>query len=579
MSAENSPLSGSLGIKKPPFHTASTGGLKRPWTQRSLSELFTDIPWRLIGRWIVASNPFYLLSALLMLQGIYMVSIDPQMFGQEQSQLAFNFSSLQIYELLLVLTALFLARHQLWHDTALLFWLENLFVFVPFILISQASMLENRGIWTWTLCLTATLFTSLRFTGWKYCLRSLILPPAVLLLGAALLVTNLVFPLYFREVIGRDSLAWSELSPKLWLWVLPAFVWAAVWFPRNSSTARRSLNRTWTPLAAYAIWTLATAVHLRCVDYLDGIRFNVSTLAALLWSAAWVFHLCLDRFVLPTNANLTRSLCLPLFTTALALGRPNSDLFLCLTALNCLLLGWMILRNRQDRTAREFLYVSAAALLAAMPEHLGNFAVPDFSREKLIILSIGAYLLWQSCRSRKAQGALIGSVITGLGTQYLLSHFDYSEQLALQNALLFGLAHSLFRIDSQKPAARAVWKAFAIALPIHSFVWGRIAGLDAALMILFGGLFLAGIYYLARLISGSWQSKLFVASAGTSILGIGVNHTIEVLRITPTGYLLVLGAFATFACGTAYALTRERWLSPHKNTLGEPPANISPVTH
>src|ERR1019366_6505194 len=59
-----------------------------------------------------ACNPFYLVSAARML---------------------FNFTSVQAYEILLVLTAIFLSRRSLWYDSTLLVGLENLLVFVPFI--------------------------------------------------------------------------------------------------------------------------------------------------------------------------------------------------------------------------------------------------------------------------------------------------------------------------------------------------------------------------------------------------------------------------------------------------------------
>src|SRR5271157_1446261 len=67
-----------------------------------------------------ACNPFYLVSAALLLYGCYRVSIDAPILSLESARLIFNFSSVQIYEVLLVLVAIFLARRCLWYDSTLL---------------------------------------------------------------------------------------------------------------------------------------------------------------------------------------------------------------------------------------------------------------------------------------------------------------------------------------------------------------------------------------------------------------------------------------------------------------------------
>ena len=100
-----------------------------------------------LGRLLLAGNPFYPLSAALLLYGLYLVSVDPQMFGQELAQLAFNFSSLELYEVLVVVTALLLARRALWYDATVLVLLENLLLLVPFLLISQATFLTRQATW------------------------------------------------------------------------------------------------------------------------------------------------------------------------------------------------------------------------------------------------------------------------------------------------------------------------------------------------------------------------------------------------------------------------------------------------
>src|SRR5215475_8651232 len=62
-------------------------------------------PSRPLSWWLrkfLACNPFYLVSAALLLYGCYRISIDPGVQGQNSLHLFFNFGSIQFYELLLV---------------------------------------------------------------------------------------------------------------------------------------------------------------------------------------------------------------------------------------------------------------------------------------------------------------------------------------------------------------------------------------------------------------------------------------------------------------------------------------------
>src|SRR6266536_2098838 len=105
------------------------------------------VPSRPLSYWLkrfLACNPFYLVSAALLLYGFYRISVDPGFVGQEIARLIFSFTSLQFYEVLLVITAVFLARRRIWYDSTLLVGLENLFLLVPFILISQAALIDKR---------------------------------------------------------------------------------------------------------------------------------------------------------------------------------------------------------------------------------------------------------------------------------------------------------------------------------------------------------------------------------------------------------------------------------------------------
>src|SRR3954469_25671206 len=82
-------------------------------------------PFSYWAKRFLVCNPFYLVSAALLLFGMYRLSVDRSLFTEEISQLAFNLSSLQFYELLLVGTAIFLAGRKIWYDSTLLVGLEN----------------------------------------------------------------------------------------------------------------------------------------------------------------------------------------------------------------------------------------------------------------------------------------------------------------------------------------------------------------------------------------------------------------------------------------------------------------------
>src|SRR6266700_1645471 len=156
-------------------------------------------PARPLSYWLrrfLACNPFYLVSAALLLFGFYRVSVDPGFLTRETSQLIFNFTSLQFYEVLLVVTAIFLGRRRIWYDSTLLISLENMFVLVPFILVSQAALIEQRMVWT--MCLAGGLFAVVRFSGLKRFIGELNFPKPLLAVGFFILSTNVALPVVYR---------------------------------------------------------------------------------------------------------------------------------------------------------------------------------------------------------------------------------------------------------------------------------------------------------------------------------------------------------------------------------------------
>lgn len=62
------------------------------------------IDWGYWFRRLLVCNPFFLCSAALLLFGINRLSVDPDFLSNETQKLLFNFSALQIYEVLMTAT-------------------------------------------------------------------------------------------------------------------------------------------------------------------------------------------------------------------------------------------------------------------------------------------------------------------------------------------------------------------------------------------------------------------------------------------------------------------------------------------
>src|SRR2546423_1384554 len=121
------------------MRTSGPGGTddREPLYSRSVECVLAECMCRFLS-----SNPFYLASAGFLLYGVNRVSSDSRLGGAEVSQLTFNFCALFAYEILLVVTSILLARRQIWYDSILLVGLENLFVLIPFSLVSRTVLLS-----------------------------------------------------------------------------------------------------------------------------------------------------------------------------------------------------------------------------------------------------------------------------------------------------------------------------------------------------------------------------------------------------------------------------------------------------
>jgi len=319
---------------------------------------------------LFACNPFYLVSAALLLYGCYRVSIDTPIFDLEVARLLFNFTSVQCYEILLVLTAIFLARRNIWYDSTLLVGLENLLVFVPFILISQAALMDTSL--AQQMCLAGAAVAVIRFGGLKKNFTQLNLPGSLLAIGAVLLALNVALPLIYGHFgqtkigITIESGAAYWMNEYTWLLILPAVLALVNLLPRASTTGDLLPQHRWLPLGLFTLWAIVSIVHLYSLDYIYQFAGRNELLAPGAWVVAWSIYLRTPAKNLLLKYALTLP---PLLVPLLATSPGGRKTFLILTALNFAAYAAVSLLDRTNRFARHLLVVVVLLFVAGLPAH------------------------------------------------------------------------------------------------------------------------------------------------------------------------------------------------------------------
>jgi hypothetical protein len=521
-----------------------------------------SLPWRKIAKWIVAGNPFYIISALIMLYGVYLVSQEPGMAGRESVQLTFNFGSLQTYEWLLVATAILLGRRAIWYDSTLLVCLENLFVFVPFILIIQASLMNQTM--TQIVCVLATAMVAGRFLAMRRAWPGAGNLPAFLpVLGGLLLLLNLFFPIYFRQVIEMNNDAWSRCSEPIWLLMLPLLALGAnaLRFPAASQLTREAPGMVWLGPLLFGLWLAGTGVHLAAIDYVGSQQFQFWALIPVLWAALWTASHRLADFV-PGATEITRKLLFaaPAVVALGGMGYPDARLALVLIGMNAVRYawGWLV---RKDALAAHLCTASLAAWLAAMPVSWCQLVVSGIDGRDWIMACIGIYLLGFALVSRRIQGSLAGAVLVYWGAKLVFDDLPYGNSLALQMALFFFLFHSL-RWQAAllaQPGVRELRLMAAAGWVGHAVLVGCTAQAAASEAIYLLGILGCVVSCVWRLWWHEWPAWPVMGAAVAVVLTAPAHWGFLLLKTAPKGYLAVAASFALFGLGTFFALKKSVW--------------------
>jgi hypothetical protein len=503
----------------------------------------------------MAGNPFYLASAGLLLYGINELTTDSKLVGAEFPLLRFNFCALFLYEMMLVGTAILLIRRKIWYDALLLFGLTNLFVIVPFSLVSRAVFLSPHLALAMSIC--GVGLATAKFWAFKRYAPELNLPGRLLFFGALLLVVNASCPLLFKRItFNLDEVSlWLNL---IWLFLLPALAGLGIFLPRAVDRGNTPRGQRWLPTAILFGWVIVTACHFGGIGYSNSYVWNLSLLVPAAWAMAWTARVRIMDFITSPNRLAEQILVsAPLLLPLLAAG---SERILPLFAgLNLVIYGLLFVRSDRNLLALTRLLGAIAIVCGSLPTGWIGHIVPGVERPEWAMLSVLVCFFWLIFWSRDPRVALFGALgLAGLCACFASSFGHYAVQLALVSLL----AHSL-RWDEQAYKGATLLRFLASVLwflvscswlfdPVHT----------ERLLVDSSAVALLAIYLLQATIFRRWKhlilpaiASLVLLSEPAVILGRWLN------RDTP-GMLAVVGSFLLFALGTIAAFSKPKWWRP-----------------
>ncbi|HYG22048.1 MAG TPA: hypothetical protein VEH04_04635 [Verrucomicrobiae bacterium] len=506
---------------------------------------------------VLACNPFYLVSAALLLFGVYKVSTDPQLAAREFSQLQFNFGSLQFYELLLVGTAIFLARRKVWYDSTLLVTLENLLLLVPFILISHAALMDSRTV-GWMSVLGVGLVL-MRFGALRRWFGQLNLPPRALIAGGLILTVNVIWLWVYRDLQEERTPVWGpahEMHEWSWLLILPALLMLGGVLPIAKEVGRSLLpQHRWLPFGFFGLWIAGTAVHLYSLTYMYDFVLRRELLAPSLCVLAWLAAWRTSDFLKHLHQGVSRTLLTLPLIAALVAGGGDVEVLMVLAGANAVVYAafWM---RRDARFVRHLLFASLVMLGACLPSNSFG-TLPRFDRPMLLSLAVGCYLVLWTALSRQPKAGVLGALLCAISAMFCGRDVAGIQHVALQLALVFLLVHSVRWDDMLHDGARAVRTVAAILWVAHALVWVH-AGASGWMTCTFSIVVVIACA-VVRIFRGRWEFQILLTSA--VLVGLaGPGHVlVGVMRSAPGGMLAILGSFLLFAIGTGAALIKHRW--------------------
>ncbi len=533
-------------------------GASEPRRQVSRSFLY----W---AKRFLACNPFYLFSAALLLFGLQHVSAWPRYWHTDLTQLVFNFSSLELYEMLLVIAAVVLARRTIWYDSTLLVGLENLFVFVPFILITQGVLTNPHCLWV--MCAAGGLLVISRFTAMRRFLTVMDFPDRWFGIGFVLLVLNVALPVIYHSLHESNRFGSNpnfgpqfQMSRNTWLLILPAALALGNFLPHARERELLPMQRRWFSSGFFALWLAATIVHLYCLDYVYQLHVPLAWVTPSIWILVWTASRILpDVFALPGQVAKVWLPGLAIVAPLLAVSSPRHEILLTLAGLNVIILAGISLVRRDGFPARHLLYASIVFFVAWLPANQMPWIGPWWNYETVFAIGLMAYAIFRLTLSKNPIAGLVGSLLTAATVLVAARHNPGAIHWSLQFAMAFLLLHSLRWADAAHAGAVQIRCMSGLIWVIHSFAWGYSKGSSAWFLIL-PALVLA-ICLADRFIHGRWRQIVPPAAAGLSLLSGPAVVMTDQLRLVPPGVLAIAGSFLMLGFGTLVALTKRHWHS------------------
>jgi hypothetical protein len=501
-------------------------------------------------RWIVARNPLYPLSAALLLFGINRLSTDPTFLPVEEANLFFNFSALEFYELMLVGVALLLAHRRIHYDATLLTIIENGLVFVPFILVTQAVLI-GRDMAA-LLCGAAAVLAGVRFALLRR--TRVLLPSRLLLLGAGVLLFNLIVPFIYRSRMELDATDWLVPGRLCWLFVLPALVALANVIKQPQRWSEEPHRQTWLPFLMMGLWVSATAIHLRCIDYISGLAFHPELLAPVLWAAAWTSYLRFGDFT-PEPMPRMRTALLVITAAIPLLDVQLGYTYLTLCCGNVVLFA-MVLARTQERAAFHVLILSLGLALAGIGKTIVFSGVDVLTRAEWLFAAVIAYAIVRALLSRAPSAGFMAALGIAFLRGFMLDQPFF--QLAVQYGAAFLLIHSLSWERPEQVGATQLRLIAALLWIFDSALWTWIDPEAIQFVAAIATLVLVASA-VARWLAGEWGPRLVPIAAVACLLVAPAHPAFNIAKQSPAGLVAIAASFLLFGLGTVAALTRGSW--------------------
>jgi hypothetical protein len=505
--------------------------------------------------------------------------MDPHLSNKELQQLIFNFSSLQVYGVLLTLTALFLAHRRIWYDSTLLVVLESSLVLVPFILVSQAVSL-SKGV-AHLMCGLTTLFAAINYSVLKKYYPRLNLPSVLLFFGAIIAVVNGALPLLFKSMQETGNAAMTldvqEAAIKLALTgILPMLAVLAVFLPQSNQAGDLPPQKRWLPLLVHFLWITATGVHFYSIQYVYRTPFQVSFFAPTVWVLVWVLAYRMRDSLSTVGVGIQNALLILPAIIALPMVWPgrtelNGYLLFC----NFVLYALVYFRERASRVALQLALFSLAAVIAEAPKEFWETVWARFNTGSWVLICITVYAVLAAMVSRDPRLGLLGAVCAGWAAVLLFRRSDVVVPIALQVGFGFALLHSIGWKDAEHRGAQATRAITAVWWALHSLSWVQSnSRLSFLVPTTVAAVVVAG-YFAFGLLGNIWASRMILLASTIVLISTPVNYFIEKIKTASPGILAVIGSFVLFAVGTWFALSKSKWFKerPHDCRMESTPEN------